>query len=91
MKTVKQIVKEYLENQSYDGLFVPGECACTLDNLMTCEVDEQEPNSEGELCDLDISECRAGHILASPPQYGRCGDLLIGAALNELKDEDKKI
>ena len=34
--TVKEIVEDYLKKNGYDGLFYPGECACTLENLMFC-------------------------------------------------------
>ena len=35
--TVKEIVVQYLESNGYDGLFLPGECACKIDGLMPCE------------------------------------------------------
>ena len=34
---VHQIVREYLNNRGYDGLFnINGECACLLDDLAPC-------------------------------------------------------
>ena len=36
-KTIKDIVKEYLEKNGFDGLYYPGECACKLSNLFPCE------------------------------------------------------
>lgn len=34
---IKEIIKEYLNNNGYDGLFCPGECACKKDDLMPCD------------------------------------------------------
>ena len=36
MITVKEIIKEYLIKNNYDGLFYPGECACKIDDLCPC-------------------------------------------------------
>ena len=36
MKELGEIVEEYLRSNSYDGLFKPGECACSVDKLMPC-------------------------------------------------------
>ena len=33
--TVREMVKEHLEKNGYDGLFVDG-CECSLDDLMNC-------------------------------------------------------
>lgn len=32
----KEIVKKYLEENGFDGLFACGECACTLEDLVPC-------------------------------------------------------
>ena len=37
MVTVKEIVKKYLEDNNYDGLFNEYDCACNLKNIMHCE------------------------------------------------------
>jgi len=34
---VKQILKDYLKENGYDGLFYPGECACKIDDLCPCQ------------------------------------------------------
>ena len=34
--TVKEIVKAYLEENGYDGLYATGDCACKIDDLMPC-------------------------------------------------------
>ena len=37
MKTVQEIVSDYLEANGYDGLYDPdGECGCTLGDFMLC-------------------------------------------------------
>ena len=33
---IKDIVAEWLGKNGYDGLFVPGECACKNDELFPC-------------------------------------------------------
>lgn len=43
LKTVKEIVKEYLEANGHDGLFNPdAECGCYLDNLVPCACINEE-------------------------------------------------
>jgi hypothetical protein len=34
--TVLEIVRSYLEQNGYDGLYDPGECACLKDDLAPC-------------------------------------------------------
>ena len=46
---VVEILIEWLEKNDYDGLYVAGECACTLDDMMPCD---------GE----HMSECEAGYM-----------------------------
>jgi hypothetical protein len=37
MKTVEEIIKEYLKANGFDGLFnEEGECACEINDLATC-------------------------------------------------------
>jgi hypothetical protein len=31
-----EIIKEYLRQEGFDGLYHPGDCACVLDKLMEC-------------------------------------------------------
>jgi hypothetical protein len=33
---IKEIVKEYLKQAGFDGLYLPGECACKIDDLFPC-------------------------------------------------------
>jgi hypothetical protein len=46
---VKEIVKKYLEDNGFDGLFFPGECGCMKDELMPCE----------NMC----ADCEAGYLI----------------------------
>ena len=47
--TIHEIVKRWLVENKYDGLFSPGVCSCKIDDLMPCD----EPN---------CTECEAGHV-----------------------------
>ena len=35
--TVKEIVKKCLEDNGFDGLYSPGECACVIKDLLPCD------------------------------------------------------
>ena len=35
--TIKEIIKQYLEEHGYDGLYNEDECACSLDELFPCD------------------------------------------------------
>jgi hypothetical protein len=37
MPTIKEIVKEYLEKNGYDGLYGLPDCGCSVDDLMPCD------------------------------------------------------
>lgn len=49
-ETIENIVKEYLRDNKFDGLFNEEKCACVLENLMPCG----EP---------DVFYCAAGYRL----------------------------
>jgi len=34
--TIKEIVKSFLTDNDFDGLYNPGECACLKDDLFPC-------------------------------------------------------
>ena len=56
--SVREIVRHWLETQSYDGLYEPSSCACELSDLMPC-------------CDGDrIPACRPG-FRAEPTEEQR--------------------
>lgn len=55
--TVKEIVKKYLEDNGFDGLWSEYDCACKKDNLMPCG---------GE----DILNCEAGYLMPCPEDCG---------------------
>ena len=46
---VKNIIEKYLEENNYDGLCQPGDCACKFDDIIPC----------GE----DIAGCEPGKIV----------------------------
>ena len=49
MKTIKEIVSDYLEANNFDGLFHDGDCSCLKDDLFIC----------GEICD----DCTPGKLI----------------------------
>jgi len=51
---VKTIVKNYLEENGFDGLFQPGECACLNSELCPCE-------------GYGIETCEAGYLQPENP------------------------
>jgi hypothetical protein len=62
MKSVMDILYEYLNTHGYDGLFYPGECSCLKEDLILCESDPRAciPGYKvecrcGEGCDWDIA------------------------------------
>ena len=48
---VRDIVKKYLEDNGYDGLYEPGECACKIDDLAPCGSESVWYCTAGYLCD----------------------------------------
>ena len=56
---IKEIIKEYLKQAGYDGLYLPGECACKIDDLFPC----------GEVTD----DCLPGYLAPCPPNCGEHG------------------
>lgn len=55
--TVKEIVKKYLEDNGYDGLWNEYDCACKNDDLMPCGVE-------------DAINCEAGYLTGCPHDCG---------------------
>lgn len=58
---VKEIVTEYLKKNGYDGLYNPGECGCTIDDLMCCD-DPADDCYAGYLAPCDCGQECAYHI-----------------------------
>lgn len=48
--TVKDIIKKYLKDNGYDGLYNSGECACLVNELAPCD-------------SADIFRCEAGYYV----------------------------
>lgn len=53
-------VKEKLEAGGYDGLYFPGECACTTDDLAPCGECQRDDDDEF------INGCAPGHKHIDP-------------------------
>ena len=66
---VEEIVREYLINHGFDGLYAPNECACSLkDGLFPC-------GSEG------TERCEAGYFIPKDdPDFDQEFDYMIGPA-----------
>ena len=58
--TVKEIVKDYLEKNGYDGLCCEG-CGCGLDDFMPCE-------------GCDIKNCKPAYRHGCNGDCAKCGD-----------------
>jgi len=61
VKKVSEIIWDHLRILGFDGLYWPGECSCTLDDLIACGSDPSEcyPGYKqdctcGQGCDFDI-------------------------------------
>ena len=71
--TVKEIVKKYLIEHGYDGLYSSGECACKLDDFMPC-------GCEG------IELCEAGYLQEPDSELKKEGwDYYIGPKSKNIK------
>ena len=66
--TCKDIVVEYLKTHGYDGLGLPGECACLLEDLWPCT-------------DVTWNDCEPGYKMAASAEmleeYPDC-DWMVG-------------
>ena len=51
----REIVTEYLVKNGHDGLYVPGDCGCRVDNLMPC--------------DNIGNECEAGYLMPGNEEF----------------------
>ena len=50
---IEEIVETYLRENKFDGLYIPGECACKIDDLFPCDGDGR------------ILDCEPGYIYES--------------------------
>ena len=69
--TVHDIIKKYLEDNGFDGLFNSnGKCACSTANLFPCDgpCDECEPGYRVEGCTDDCGCGCAFHICREKPK-----------------------
>lgn len=66
--TVKEIVKEWLETNGYDGLFYEGECGCLIDDLMPCALYASEFSAV----------CEPGYRQPPPAGYEDDYDFFVG-------------
>jgi len=69
MEDVQTIVKLWLEQNGYDGLFSPMECCCELADLMPCCEYSKECKAgyKVEGCDDDCGQGCKFHIVAEKP------------------------
>jgi len=70
--TVKEIIKTYLREHGYDGLYNNGECGCEIDDIGPCEsiIDDCRP---GYKVPCDCEEGCAFHIKAEK-DAGKVGE-----------------
>ena len=61
----KEIIEKYLRDNGFDGLYNEDDCACSLDDLVTC----------GDI----LIDCEAGHRV--PCDCGRSHNFHIAAGL----------
>lgn len=75
---VYKIVKEYLKNNGFDGLYFENECGCELPNIAPC----------GELG----FACEPGHKIPTPKNHDLYGeaDWVIGPKDNPPPRAEKK-
>ena len=73
---VGDIIREYLKNNNYDGLYSSGICACFIDDLVPC----------GEACD----QCEAGYRIPCPYD-GDCECEGEGDHISSKNPNDHKI
>jgi hypothetical protein len=58
MRNCKEIVKDYLKRNGFDGLTMPGVCGCGLDDFAPC-CDEHEECVPAYKQKKDCSNCNA--------------------------------
>jgi len=86
---VKKIVKKYLEENGFDGLFASGECACKKDDLMPCSAGEMGDCEPGyfQLCGRSDERMDGWdfHIGPKKIEQSNAGDNQPAAVCGEAK------
>ena len=68
--TIKEIIKQYLEEHGYDGLYsCCVDCACSLDELFGCEYPQPD--------------CTPGYMIPAPKDSG-CKYLIVPEKIAEV-------
>jgi hypothetical protein len=78
MPSIKEIVKKYLEDNGFDGLFNPGECSCENEDLTPC----QSPNED---------TCSAGYKVPCPSYCGEHDFHIQEEKIAELESINKNV
>lgn len=69
-----------LQDGGFDGLFVSGECACEICDLMPCGVAERDDDEEW------VNGCEPGYKVADPS--GKTDDFVIMRNKREITQEE---
>lgn len=78
MPTINEI-RIKLESEGKEGLFYPGECACTIDDLAPCGECEHTPGEDY------INDCDGGYKHSDPKNP----DFFVVSASKEPPSEDE--
>lgn len=69
---VKDIIKKYLQDNDYQGLYHPGDCGCNLEDLMPCSG--------------DCSDCEPGYVHTAQ-EDSECSFVICGKKeIDEIED-----
>jgi hypothetical protein len=68
LPSVEEMLADWLRSSGHGGLYIPGECACSIDNLVPCLSDVTDV----------IEGCRPGAVVPCPGEScefgtGGCG------------------
>lgn len=88
--TVKEILQTWLKDNGYDGLYHPGDCGCSIEDLITCDDDcsNCEPGYKHIVnndSDVDIMYCGIKEITET--EDGHCITCWTGCVMWEEKEE----
>ena len=73
--TVSEIVKQYLIDNNYDGLYDEGTCSCLIDDLMPCGIPgaDCEPGYRHDCVPEDCETCSTMCEEKNKPNIYRVG------------------